>query len=160
MECKRLYTNISHAVGAVFAGFVLDSIRAMIPWLLVMSALIMADLIAGVSKSIRIGAKVSFSRAIRDTLAKSCTYFSVVVCACMIQVAGDYEGIDKGACMIVMVIEGASIFGNILRFNGYTIDMRSVLAYFLSKIVGGSAEDCKSMIHKAEDNQTSETVQQ
>lgn len=56
---------------AVIAGaFVAESLQNMIPWLIVTCAVILCDLLFGVRKSMLMGDKVRFSRAIRATMGK------------------------------------------------------------------------------------------
>ena len=78
---------------AIATAFVAESLQNMIPWLIVSCAVILCDLLFGVRKSILMGEKVRFSRAIRATMVKMVTYFAFVCMVCMISVAShnDYR---------------------------------------------------------------------
>jgi len=149
MITNRLYVQISGISSAVLSVFLADSISQMLPWLVVMSALIVCDLIAGVCKAWKIGEVVSPSRAVRDTTAKACTYYSAVIFVCLFQAAAHT---DTDYCLaiskLICVIEGASILGNILRWHGYYLDGKALLSMTLHRIFGGNREDYNGVIKK------------
>lgn len=115
-------------------SFIMDSIAIMIPWLIVMFAVIVTDLIAGVRKSIKIGVDVSPSTAFRETMGKMVTYFAWVIMVCLVEAAvGRGEGIAKWACLLVIAVEGGSIVSNLLKPYGIDISTRSVLKFFFMR---------------------------
>lgn len=142
---------VNGGFGILALAFLNDCIGQMIPWLLVMIAVVICDLITGIRKSFFLKKAVSFSQALRRTMGKMITYFSFVLMVCMIQVASQTEiRIDVISCLLVCVIEGCSIFGNILRPKGYNLDLASVVAVFFSKL-GVDKDDAKECLQKAQD---------
>ena len=150
---KKFYVEVSGVSSSILSMFFADSVSKMLPWLAVMVALVACDLIAGVCKAWKIGEKVSAGRAIRDTLAKSCTYFSAIVFACLFQVAagGDFDCcgyVAKGLC----TLEGVSIVRNIFRWHGLYIDKRALVTIIVHRIFGGDKEDYKDIIVRDDGN--------
>lgn len=97
---------------AIATAFVAESLQNMIPWLIVTCAVILCDLLFGVRKSMLMGDKVRFSRAIRATMGKMVTYFAFVCMVCMISVASHNEyPIDVYSCLLVCFIEDAQSLG-------------------------------------------------
>ena len=140
-------TTASFGVAAM--AFLQNSVSHMIPWFLVTFAVILTDLITGIRKSVYLGEKVRISSAVRRTLGKSVVYFSWVMMVCMICVAsGEQYGIDKWSCLLVCLIEGISIFGNIMRTKGYEIDFAKALSVLFSKKFGGDKKDYEDIIEK------------
>ena len=135
----------------VAMAFIQESIIHMIPWLIVTCAVILCDLAFGIRCSLMLGEKVRFSSAARRTMGKMVTYFAFVVMVCMITVAaGSRWQIDIYACLLVCLIEGVSIIGNILKPKGYDIDLRKVLNLFGRKALKVE-EDISECITKQED---------
>lgn len=129
---------VTRAIPGGFASlataFVIESIEHMLPWLMVAFMVIICDLICGIRKSMLMGDRVRFSSAVRRTMGKMVTYFAFVVMVCMITVAaGGMWKIDIYSCLLVCLIEGVSIIGNILKPKGYDIDIRKVLNLFGKK---------------------------
>lgn len=143
---------VNGGFGVLAVAFLTDSIAHMIPWLIVMQAVIMCDLVTGIRKSLYLGDRVSFSMALRRTMGKMITYFSFVLMVCMIQVASGLSvTIDVYSCLLVCLIEGCSIFGNILRPKGYSVDMASVIALFASRL-GVDRDEAKECLTKNNEN--------
>lgn len=144
---KAVYHQTSAGFAATASAFVVESLGLIMPWLLVMAAVIVGDLIAGITKAIKLGEKVRFSRAVRDTLAKSCTYFAWVVMVCWVQVAsGGETPYAEWACMIVVFIEAASIISNILKWHGYKLDFGRLVAIILAKKLDGDVHDMEGVV--------------
>ena len=113
---------------ATLGAFVMNSITMMLPWFTVMFSIIIADLIAGVVKCLRLGIDVSVSTAVRETLQKCVTYFAVVVTACLLDVAAKGNAsIAKWVCLVVITIEGGSVISNILKPHGVEISLAGFL---------------------------------
>ena len=91
---------------AIATAFVAESLQNMIPWLIVSCAVILCDLLFGVRKSILMGEKVRFSRAIRATMGKMVTYFAFVCMVCMISVASHNESYRCVFLLIGMLHRG------------------------------------------------------
>lgn len=143
------YYNVSGGFGAIAAAFVLESLERILVWLMVMTAVIICDLISGMSKSYRTKVKIRFSKACRDSMAKFATYFSCVVCACMIQVAAQTEwSIEKWVCGFVIFVELTSIAGNILKYHGYNLNLEKLVGVVLKKTSDIDMEDSQGIITK------------
>lgn len=99
------------------------------------------------------GEKVRFSRAVRATMGKMVTYFSFVCMVCMINVAARLDWkLDVYSCLLVCFIESCSIFGNILKPKGLSIDMLGAVRVFFKKVADVDSEDVKCIIKEGEDN--------
>lgn len=150
MEEKGIISStIQGSFASVATGFVMESLNHMIPWLIVSLVVILTDLAFGVRKSLLMGEKVRFSRAIRATMGKTVTYFSFVCMVCMINVASGLEWrFDVYSCLFVCFIEGCSIIGNILKPKGLSIDILGAARVFFKKVADVDNEDVKCIIKK------------
>ncbi len=138
--------------GAVASAFIVDSIRHMIPWLMVAVAVIVCDLAAGIRKSLLMGREVRFSRAVRLTMGKTVTYFSFIVMVCMINIAaGEEYSIEKWACLAVCAIEMCSIITNILKPKGITVNWGKVFLMITEKVFGKN--DYANIVKKSDGNE-------
>lgn len=115
----------------------------MLPWLLVMTAFVLADLAAGVRKSHKLGVKVSWSTALRETGGKWVTYLAIILAVCMLNVvATEGETFAKWACLAIMALEGGSVVSNILRPYGMEVTPMGVLMWLLRRSpLGGDADE-------------------
>lgn len=134
----KLDNAVTQTTSGLFApvavGFIQNSIGMMIPWLIVMFAVIVTDLVSGIRKSVKLGVEVSPSTAFRETMGKMVTYFAWVIMVCLIDAAASGETtIAKWACLLVIAIEGGSIVSNILKPHGIDISTRSVLKFFFMR---------------------------
>jgi hypothetical protein len=148
-EKDSIYGVISKAFGVVFAGFIFDSLRDIIIWLIVMFSVIMCDLIAAIRKNFLMGDTIRISRAIRDTISKMITYFSFVVMAVFINHAyeGEYD-FDKWAILIVCSGEFLSILSHILKPLGYSINFSVIMTIVLNKFLGITKDESKGILTK------------
>lgn len=139
--------GIPGAFSAIVAHFVMESIRHMIPWLIVTCAVILCDLVAGIRTSLLMREEVRFSRAVRRTMGKLVTYFSFVVMVCMINVAcGDKYPIEVYSCLFVCFIEACSIIGNILRPKGIDFNIIKAIGLFGRKVIKIEKEDIEEIL--------------
>ena len=154
MEDRGVITGIIQgSFASIATGFVVESLSHMIPWLIVSTVVILTDLAFGVRKSLLMGEKVRFSRAVRATMGKMVTYFSFVCMVCMINVAARLDWkLDVYSCLLVCFIESCSIFGNILKPKGLSIDMLGAVRVFFKKVADVDSEDVKCIIKEGEDN--------
>lgn len=143
MVYKVILNTSSVLVTASATAVLRDSLSLMIPWLLVMTAVILADLASGVRKSIKLGVKVSPSTAFRETIGKWIVYLAFVLAVCMIDVvANDNIGFAKWACLFVVVIEMGSVISNLLRPYGLIVTPKSIVKWFLRKTpIGEDVDD-------------------
>lgn len=141
---------VSGGFGALASAFVVESLEHLIPWLFVIAAIILCDLITGLARCYKQQIKIRFSKAIRDTLAKSCVYFSSIVCAAFVDVASqaDYT-IDKWICLLICFIEGVSILSNILKWHGYEIDFNKVIGVILKRNYDIEMADSDGIVKKS-----------
>ena len=144
---KTTYQATSAVFTPVAVGFIQESITIMIPWLMVMIAIVITDLIAGVRKSLKLGIHVSISTAIRETMGKLVVYFAFVTMVAMIDVATDRGmNIATWACLLVCFIESISIFGNILKPYGYDLNLKNILKVGMEKKFDLDDEQAGSII--------------
>ena len=156
MTNNKFYAQVAGVGGASLSAFVADSVVQMWPWLLVMTSLILCDLVTGVCKAWRLGERVTFSRAIRDTTAKACTYYSCVVFVALFQTAAN-EDIDysRYAAKVICVIEGVSILRNILKWHGYNVSGKELLAVLFHRLFGGEKTDYTNVLTEKKDEENS-----
>lgn len=148
MEDNTTAQLISRA-SATLGIFVLDSIDKIMIWLLVMFLVVLADFVAGTRKSLLMGEKFSFSSAVRRTLGKMVTYFSVVVMVVMLNKAsGEGYTIDVWAIWFICFIEGCSIVSNLLKPKGYNFNVAKAIGILLKKLFSIDKEDSEGLIRK------------
>ncbi len=139
-ETDRLAVGVQGGFSAVAAAFVQESVVAMIPWVLVMFAVVFCDLCFAIRKCLLMGETVRISRAVRRTMGKVVTYFSFVLMVCMIEVAeGSSMHLDRWACLVVCAVEFSSIMSNILQPKGCDVDFVRVFAEVVRKWFGVDA---------------------
>lgn len=151
---------INYTVGEiseVAGNFVLDSIRQMIVWLIVMFAVIICDLIAGVRKTYLMGDNIRLSKGLRDTGAKIATYFAFVVTMVMVGQATDLPEIPYYSIIGVWASEGFSILGNLLKPKGYNINISILISLLLKKFFNIDKEYSKDVITKTNDKSNNKT---
>jgi len=148
----KLDSAVTQTTSSVFTSialsFLWDSIGIMIPWLIVMFAVIVTDLISGIRKSLKFDIDVALSSAVRRTMGKMVTYFSWVVMVCLVESAvGDNSDIAKWACLLVIAMEVGSIISNLLKPHGIDISASAVLKFFVMHTpIGPSREEADEII--------------
>lgn len=133
----KINTKVMEATGGVIIptllAFLGEAILLMIPWLVTMLTIVIADLAAGLWKSYKLEIPIRFSKACRETMGKMIVYFTFVVMICCIDVAAHGECVyTKWASMLVVVIEGGSIVSNLLKPHGINISLNAILKAFLN----------------------------
>ena len=120
-----------------------QSVALMLPWLIVMTAFVAADLAAGVRKSFKLGVRVSWSMAWRETGGKWLTYTAIILAVCMLNVvATDGDTFAKWACLAIMALEGGSVVSNLLRPYGIVVTPKTILMWLLRKSpLGGDVDE-------------------
>lgn len=155
-EAVNTYNTYSAGTfGALAAGFVQTALEEMLPWLFVMVAIILADLVAGIAKTLKLRQKVRFSKAVRDTMAKFCVYFACVVCFAFYDVASGSHIYAESACFLIMMIEAASIASNVLKYHGYTLDFNKLFSVLIGKKFDLDDEHSTGIVTKDDNTQAS-----
>ncbi len=115
-------------------AFLQEALIVMVPWIITMFFVILADLAAGVWKSYKLGIELRFSRGLRETMGKLLVYFAFVCMVACINVAykGEFQ-FAKWAAGIVIAIEFGSIIGNILKPHGINISLSAIIKAILQK---------------------------
>lgn len=147
---KQITNDVASGASAIASQFIAESIGHMIPWLMVTGAVILCDLVFGVRKSLLMNENVRFSSAVRRTMGKCVTYFAFVVMVAMIDVASGNNQIDKYACLLVCLIEGVSILGNLLKPKGYNINLIKAVGILFKKRFG--VENVEDIIEKHDEH--------
>lgn len=150
MQTQAYNTYAAGTFGAMAAGFVQTALAEMLPWLFVMTAIIIADLFAGIAKTLKLRMPVRFSKAVRDTMAKFCVYFACVVCFAFYDVASGNNFYAEIACFLIMVIEAASIASNVLKYHGYNLDFNKLFSVIISKKFDIDPDHSEGIITKDE----------
>lgn len=114
--------------------FLQDSVKTMIPWLLVMVAVVVCDLVVGIRKSMKLGVHVSWSMAARETMGKTVTYAAFVLMVAMIDAAcGHSFHVAMWSCLFICAMEGGSIISNFLKPYGIDITPRQIARFLAMK---------------------------
>lgn len=145
--------NVSASmITPVAIAFLQTSITVMIPWLMTMACVVLADLVAGVRKAMKMGVHVSFSRAIRDTMGKLVVYVAFVLMVSMVDTASDKQfSITKWSCLLVCLIEGCSVISNILKPHGIDISLKTLLQIFVQRVLHVNHGDSEQIIKSTDD---------
>ena len=121
-------TRIVESIGsisimAIASNYLVIALQEMVVWIICMFAIILCDLVAGVTHALMQGVKVRASKAFRRTFGKSLVYFGVVAMAVLLNIAtkGEYS-LDKWAVLGVAFVESLSIGGHILGMRGYSFN--------------------------------------
>lgn len=123
----------SGAVMPVLLAFIGEAIVQMIPWFVVMFSIVICDLAAGLWKCYKLTVPIRFSRACRETMGKLIVYFAFVIMVCCINVAmHDTFNWAKWCGGLVIVVEGGSIIGNLLKPHGINISLNAIIKAFLN----------------------------
>ena len=134
MTYKLILFASSTLVASTALALLGDTVEIMLPWMMVMTAVILADLAAGVRKSIKLGVRVSPSTAFRETVGKWVVYVAYVLAVSMIDVAADFGlTFAKWACLFAIAFEGGSVVSNLLRPYGIIVTPKSILQWLLRK---------------------------
>ena len=142
MISKVILMSSSLLVGSTALALLGDSVEVMVPWMMVMTAVILADLAAGVRKSLKLGVRVSPSTAFRETVGKWIVYMAYVLAVSMIDVeAGWNMYFAKWACLAAIAFEGGSIMSNLLRPYGIIVTPMSVIKWLLRKTPIGDTDE-------------------
>lgn len=153
MAQNEVYNQVSGSFGALAAMFVTQSLEVLIPWIITMGAVVIADLVSGTMKCYKLKIKIRPSKFLRDSLAKFLTYFSAVVASCMIQVASNNDDIAYYSIIFCIGIELFSIAGNILKMKGYNLDFNKAVSLILSQKFDVMKEDVAECIEKDTTNE-------
>lgn len=136
-------------VTPIALGFLQDTVKIMIPWIIVMVTIVICDLVAGIRKSLKLGVHVSPSTAIRETMGKLLVYCSFVLVVSMLNVAsGDGLDIAKWFCLAISGLEIGSIISNILRPYGVTISLKGLLKFIMAKATQSSMEEMDEVVKR------------
>lgn len=118
----------------VATAFLYDTIEVMLPWILAMFAIILADLASGIRKSLKLKVHVSWTTAGRETMGKIVVYLAFVLAVAMVDVAAKGESnIAKWVCLLVCAMEGGSVISNLLRPYGIEMTPKTILKMFLKR---------------------------
>jgi len=133
-----------------------ESVGIMFPWLITMTVVVFADLFSGLRKSWKLGVKLRWSAAGRETFGKLVQYWSFVLCATAIDVSIDgHAGVAKWLCIAVVALELGSIFSNLLRPYGIILTPLSFIRFILRcSPLALSEEDAEKLVHEAQKNET------
>ena len=150
MKFSPLIVYISSAVVTPIAlGFLQESVTIMVPWIIVMVAIVICDLIAGIRKSLKLGVHVSPSTAVRETMGKLLVYCAFVIVVSMLNVAsGGGLDIAKWCCLAICALEIGSIFSNILRPYGINVSPRGLLKLIIAKATDSTIEEMDEVVKR------------
>lgn len=133
MNTKYIIVQLtSGALIPVLMKFLGEALEQMIPWFIAMTSVVMADLISGLWKCMRLDVPIRFSKACRETMGKMIVYFAFVCMAACINVAekGEFDW-SRWVAVFVIVIEIGSMAGNILKPHGINISLSAIIKAFI-----------------------------
>lgn len=117
----------------ILLSFLGEAFVLMIPWFVTMVSVVLADLAAGIWKSYKLEIPIRLSKACRETMGKLVVYIAFVVMVCCINIAAKEDfNYAKWASMLVILIEGGSILGNMLKPHGINISLNALIKAFIS----------------------------
>ena len=121
-------------INLLLEQFFNSTIQISFPWLIVMAAVIILDLIVGVKKAIYVGEEVKISSAIRRTLTKTIGYFWLVFTLGFIDTATKFDlSFTTWGCLIVCGIELSSTISNFLKMKGYKFNREKGFDFLVRK---------------------------
>lgn len=134
MNTKYIVTQVaSGTLIPILMAFLEKSLITMVPWLLTMFAVIVADLAAGLWKSYKLKIPIRFSKACRETMGKMIVYFAFVLMACCVNVASNSDfNWAKWLCLFVILIEIGSMVSNLLKPHGVNLSMNAFIKAILT----------------------------
>lgn len=133
MKTKYIIVQLtSGALIPILMEFLGKALEQMIPWFIAMLSVIIADLVSGLWKSLKLNIPVRFSKACRETMGKMIVYFAFVMMAACINVA-EKEEFDwcRWVALFVIVIEFGSMASNVLKPHGVNISLSAIIRAFL-----------------------------
>ena len=149
-------TRIAESIGSisvmVIAGnYLVIALQEMVVWIICMFAIILCDLVAGVTHALMQGIKVRASKAFRRTFGKSVVYFAVVAMAVLLNIAtkGEYK-LDKWAVLAVAFVESLSIGGHILAMRGYKFNPIMLVKVLAKKKYELASDELEGIVEKKE----------
>lgn len=151
MSTKYIVTQIaSGTLIPILMGFLESAIITMVPWLITMFTVIVADLAAGLWKCYKLEIPIRFSRAFRETFGKCVVYFAFILMACCINVAanGDFNW-AKWLTMFIILFEIGSMISNFLKPHGINLSMNAFIKAILThSALPFSCENVDELIEK------------
>jgi hypothetical protein len=146
----KVMMGVCGASSIITTKYIGDGINTMLPWLVAMTAVVLADLAAGCRKSIKLGVHVSTTTAFRETMGKLVVYWSFVLMVASIEVAtGHKYSIAMWGCLFVSALEALSVVGNILKPLGIDFSLKTIIGVALQRGIGLSKQQADS-VAKAE----------
>lgn len=129
--------------------FLQDTFKTMIPWIMVMLAVVLCDLIAGIRKSMKLGVHISWSMAFRETMGKMVVYVAFVLMVAMIDAASEHSfNVALWGCLFICALEGGSIISNILKPYGIDITPKSIVKVFSMKVGNLSDDEAEALVNE------------
>ena len=134
-------TNMKYIVTQIASGtlipilmaFLEESLVVMVPWLITMFTVIVADLAAGLWKCYKLDIPIRFSRAFRETFGKCVVYFAFILMACCINAAANSDfNWAKWLTMFIILFEIGSMISNFLKPHGINLSMNAFIKAILT----------------------------
>ena len=121
-------------INLLFEQFLNSTVQLSFPWLIVMAAVIILDLIVGLKKAVFVGEEVRISNAIRRTVTKTIGYFWLVFTLGFIDTASKFDlSFTTWGCLIVCGIELSSTISNFLKMKGYKFNREKGFDFLVRK---------------------------
>lgn len=134
MTPRYIITQIASGILIpILMAFLEESIVTMVPWLITMFSVVIADLAAGLWKSYKLRIPIRTSRAFRETMGKSVVYFAFVLMACFINSAANSDfNWAKWLTLFIILLEIGSMISNFLKPQGINLSMNAFIKAILT----------------------------
>lgn len=137
----------SSVVTSVALAVLQDSVKTLIPWLMAITTIVVADLAAGLYKSYKLGIHISISLAGREFFGKLIVYSAIVLMLAMVDsVNGHDMPIAKVGCLMVFGLEAISIVGNLLKVRGVTLSFSAVIRLLAKRLLGFESDETADVV--------------
>ena len=137
----KVMMGVCGASSIITTKYIGDGINTMLPWLVALTAVVLADLAAGCRKSIKLGVHVSTTTAFRETMGKLVVYWSFVLMVASIEVAtGHKYSIAMWGCLFVSALDALSVVGIILKPIGIDLSLANIIDVALQRGLGLSKQ--------------------
>lgn len=117
---KTVVTGIGVSITSSLSAFVTEALSSIVIFLIAILALIVADLFSKLYEIYECEPNsFRFSKGVRDTLAKTATYFAAIVSFVFLGTALHSDKIVNACCGLICFGEICSIAKHLLRVKGY-----------------------------------------
>lgn len=139
---KTMITGLGVSVTSSLSAFVTEALASIVIYLIVILTLIVADLFSRFYEIYECQPDTfRFSKGVRDTLAKTATYFAAIVSFVFLGTALQSDHIVKVCCGLICFGEICSIAKHILKVKGYSFNALGLVKHLFRRRTGSELPD-------------------